>query len=406
MTLDPVHFDGINSLVKRIRSDYDDSDQGQRALELWEYLDPLFVDGERILYPMNSLKRNRVSIEDISLIEDEYPTQNGLDSGTLNPHAFTNGLILDIGHAAMASVPSDLELHRKRTVISAVHSSDSTVYLTDDWLSFDEESSKGRVVQTSSDLTRNQREAVHAYALYLSESQHLLDHIGRVDDLLFLDGPLYPMGIIRWIGRGEPMIEETKHVREILEKHTEGIDRLLEAETPVVGFVKNMSSRRVVRQLRKKGVCPWSNDASFFKRVLSDIGGNEQLTFTNWFVSRFYDENHDFSIDISEWVGGREHPDEDYYLTYMLIYDPRDRLIYKAEAPLGFTRDDETREKLTRQVLKEVAIDGVPRAVQKADKLARISRNERQSLIENLERTFRSRVDTTYNDRRWGDIEY
>ncbi|MDY6779237.1 MAG: DNA double-strand break repair nuclease NurA, partial [Halobacteria archaeon] len=209
MTLDPVHFDGISSLARRIRTDYDDSEQTEVADDLWEYLDPLYASedhDEKAFYPVESLSRRHVSVEDIALADDEFETQHGLDSGTLNPCTFSNGLVLDLAHAAMASVPSDLELHRKRTLVSAVHSSDPTVLLDDNWLAFDDDHSQGRVVQTSSDLQNHEREAVHAYALYLAESCHLLENLDAVDDILFLDGPIYPKGVIEWVGGDEPVI--------------------------------------------------------------------------------------------------------------------------------------------------------------------------------------------------------
>ncbi|MDY7081393.1 MAG: DNA double-strand break repair nuclease NurA, partial [Halobacteria archaeon] len=256
MTLDPVHFDGITSLAERISTDYDDTDQDDTADRLWEtYLDPLYASSDKkdkVLYPIDSLERRRVSIEDIALADDEFETQHGLDSGTLNPREFANGLILDIGHAAMASVPSNLDLHRRRTLVAAVHSGDATTLLDDNWLSFDRNSSRGRVIQLSSDLQNHEREATHAYALYLSESYHLLENIAEVEDLLFLDGPLYPKGVIKWVGDDEPVIKDSEHTREIISNYAEIVDESLDADAPVVGFVKNMSSRQIVRRLREE----------------------------------------------------------------------------------------------------------------------------------------------------------
>lgn len=396
MTLDPVHFDGIDALATRIHSDYDDSTHQQNAEDLWTYLDPLRDDGE-VFYPVDELQRRRVDPQDIALTNDAYPTQHAVDSGTLNPRAFTNGLVVDVAHAAIAAVPSDLDLHRSRTLVSAVYSSDSTALLDDGWLSFDDDNSRGRVVQVSSDLERHEREAVHAYALHLSESTHLLQHLDAATDLLFLDGPLYPKGVVRWITEGEPIVRDSRNTREVVSNYTEAVDTMLSRDVPVIGFVKNMSGRQVVRRLRRKGVCPWSTDAAFFKQVLS---GEDGLTCTNWFVSRF-DVDRTVLSSEADWVPERNHDPEDYLPAHLYVHDARNDLMYKAEAPLGFVRDDAERDRLTRQVLKEVAIDGVPRAVRKADELARITRGQKESLVERLESRLGVREDRSYDDERW-----
>jgi len=95
---------------------------------------------------------------------------------------------------------------------------------------------------------------------------------------------------------------------------------------------------------------------------------------------------------------------EAYEVTFFVVYDPREDVLYKVEAPYAFAGDDETRERLERQILAEVAAErGPPAAVHKADALARISREEKRS----LRRTFEDRLDSeelrTYDDVRWQD---
>ncbi|MDY6779236.1 MAG: DNA double-strand break repair nuclease NurA, partial [Halobacteria archaeon] len=136
------------------------------------------------------------------------------------------------------------------------------------------------------------------------------------------------------------------HTREILTNYTEAIDTLLEADIPLVGFVKNIASRRVVQRLRDEALCPWSTDSAFFKRVLgrereeNDAAAaptqtetsDGSLRFTNWFVSEFYVERTVYSDD-APWAPDLSHPTESYLPTEMYIYDPRRDLLYKAESP-------------------------------------------------------------------------
>ncbi len=397
MTLDPVHFDGIATLTRQVDADFDDSDEDETANDLWSALDPLYMDGERKLYPVDSLERRCVPYEEMALVDDEYPTQHGLDSGTLNPTRFTNGLVVDVAHAAMASEPSDLDLHRSRTVVEAVYSSDHSTSLGEEGLSFDDDAADGYVVQAPSRMSRLQNEVVHAYALYLAESRHALEHLDDVDDLLFLDGPLYPKGVVKWVGEGEAVVADAEPTKEVLENYTEMVERAVERGVPVVGFVKNPSGGQVVRALSGS---PWMDDASFFRFALKSE--DDVLGYTNWFVSEFYvDRGDPFASHPAEWT---EHSldEEDYRPAYMAVHDPRDGLVFKAEAPLAFVGDEDTREALTRQVLKEVALNQVPRAVSKADSLARVESGQRKEMLRSLEQSLGVERDRGFDEERWG----
>lgn len=154
MTLDPVHFDGIARLAGRISQHVDTSDHGAFAETVFSnYLDPLRYDGRPIVEPIDEVRRRRIDIEDAALQESPFSTQHGLDSGTINPTTFTNGLVLDVAQAAMAAVPSDLELHRSRTVVTTAHSNDPTVDCgEDEWTAFDGGYSRGRVLQAPASI--------------------------------------------------------------------------------------------------------------------------------------------------------------------------------------------------------------------------------------------------------------
>ncbi|MFP4175049.1 MAG: DNA double-strand break repair nuclease NurA [Halobacteriales archaeon] len=397
MPLDPVHVDGIDSLARRIREDYDDPDDSDDVDALWSFLDPLLDDGRSVLEPVDSLRRRSVSLEGIALIDDVYPTQHGVDAGTLNPRSFTNGLTLDVAHAAAASVPSDLDLHRRRTIVTAAQSPNHRVELPDDWLSFDDDATDGRVVQAPRD-TDNAREAAHVFSLYLAESTHLEKTAGVADDLVYLDGPLYPLALLRWLGV-DPAFGRTDLTGEILSNYFGTYDHALADSVPVVGFVKNPSSSRIVRRLRETTgpPVPWSDDAGFFRHFLTSEADTNDLTFTNWFVSRLYaDELFD--------VAPPETPDEAYLPAVMYVHDPRHGTVHRVEAPYGFIRDDATRESITRQTLKEVAVSRVPRAVDRADSLARVTPEQRKGIVRRFEDALDAAEETNYNRDRWGYV--
>ncbi|MCL7416386.1 MAG: nuclease, partial [Halalkalicoccus sp.] len=125
MTLDPVHFDGIAALARQVGREVDDASHQQFAETVWEeFLDPLEVDGRRVLEPIDRQFRARVAIEDAALCDRPFPRSYGLDSGTINPTTYKNGVVMDVAHAAMGCVPTDIECHRSRTVVIGLHIDD------------------------------------------------------------------------------------------------------------------------------------------------------------------------------------------------------------------------------------------------------------------------------------------
>ena len=411
MTLDPVHFDGIAQLAGRISQRVDATDHDDFAETVFtEYLDPLWDGERRVIEPLEQLRRRRIDIEDAALQEAPFPTQHGLDSGTINPTTFTNGLVLDVAQAAMASVPSELELHRSRTVVATVHSNDATVDCEeDDWTVFDGGYSKGRVLQAPR-VSRYEEAVVHALSLYLAEVNHAETQADLVDDLLVLDGPIYPKGLLAWTDRHPELADllvEDKRPRDVVASYIDLVERFADRGVPFVGFIKNGSSKAITRTLRRIDRAPWADDAGLFKRVLrrTDADGEtltDKLTFTDWFVSRC-GVDEPLSADGDALGLDRERDPADYEVTFFCVYDPRDELLFRVEAPAVFTRDPETREALTMQLLRDIAHEGgPPLAVSKADELARISREEKAALTRAIEQRFDADRDRSYDDERWG----
>ena len=416
MTLDPVHFDGIAGLADHIDYDAEDRDHREFAETVWEnYLDPLLDDdSETVLEPIDELRRRRVSVEEVALEEDAFPTMHSLDSGTLNPRPFKNGLVLDVAHAAMSATPSDLDLHNCRTVVKAVHSNDTTRDFGTEWDAYDE-GSKRRIVHTHLPESQYEEDVVHALALYLAESRHALDNADRVSDFLLLDGPIYPKGILRWYYRSSALtdlFEDSDHVSRILDNYVRLVETFDERGVPLAGFVKNVSAKTVVRTLKetaKLGPVPWAHDAGFFSQVLERrelVDGEyerltDDLTLTNWFTSRAGTDQF-FSDEGNRYLDRELAPDK-YRVTFCIVYDPRRDLIFKVEAPAAFTDDAAMRERIERQILKGVAVQGgPPLSITKADGLAAIDRGSVDSLITSFERSLDTELDENYNAVRWG----
>ncbi|MDG5758101.1 DNA double-strand break repair nuclease NurA [Natronococcus sp. A-GB1] len=419
MTLDPVHFDGIAELAGRIDHGADERDRRAFAETVWEeFLDPLRQNGRVVLEPIDERSRRLVDCEDVALTERPFPTEHGLDAGTINPTTFKNGLVIDVAQAAMSATPSDLELHRSRTAVMTVHSSDATASVdNEEWDRFDEETSRRRVIRIGR-LDRFAEGVVHALALYLAESEHAHEHADAVSDLLVLDGPLYPRGLLRWADQHPDLADfllEDPRPTTVLENYVRLVERFVERDVPLVGFVKNPATKAITRAVRKTtdASAPWTNDAAMFTRLLErgeyvdDVDGERwerdtsALTYTNWFRSRA-GVDRPLSVDGDALGIDRELPPEAYEVTFFVVYDPRDDLLYRIEAPYAVTRDRETRERLAIQLLQDVAVaHGPPTIVGKADELARISAPEKRSLRETLESRFETSQDRSYDEHRW-----
>ncbi|NKE34347.1 DNA double-strand break repair nuclease NurA [Natronococcus sp. JC468] len=419
MTLDPVHFDGIAQLAGRIDHGADERDRRAFAETVWEqFLDPLRQDGRVVLEPIDEQFRRLVDCEDVALIDPPFPTEHGLDAGTINPTPFKNGLVIDVAQAAMSATPSDLELHRSRTAVMTVHSSDATARVeNDDWDRFDEGTSKRRVIRVGR-LDRFAEGIVHALALYLAESEHAHEHADAVSDLLVLDGPIYPRGLLRWADQHPDLADfllEDPRPTTVLENYVRLVERFVERGVPLVGFVKNPGTKALTRAVRETtdASAPWTNDAAMFTRLLErgeyvdDVDGERwerdtsALTYTNWFRSRA-GVDRPLSAEGDALGVDRELPREAYEVTFFVVYDPRDDLLYRIEAPYAVTRDPETRQRLARQLLQDVAVaHGPPTIVGKADELARISNPEKRSLRETLEERFETSRDRSYDEHRW-----
>jgi hypothetical protein len=405
MTLDPVHVDGIAKLAGRVSEDVADSDHGEVAEQAWaEFLDPLYDDGSVVLDPLDGVQRQKVPVEDVALTDTAFPTQHGLDAGTINPTTFKNGLVLDVSQAAMAAVPSDVELHRARTIVMTVHTNDPAISTYDhEWHGGDSGYARRRMLQVPR-VDRYEQTVVHALALYLAESEHALKQADVVEDLLVLDGPIYPTGLLKWRER-DPELRRLLS-DEDLPRYVDLVERFVDRDVPLIGFVKNSASKAITRTLRKKLGAPWVDDDAFFRRVLERLDDRgepktDHLTFTNWFRSRVGTDGMlcDGSLEVAD---DRALDEDAYEVTFFVVYDPRDDLVYRVEAPYAFTRDEGLRSQLTTHVLSEVAGErGPPLPVGKADELARIDRQGKETLRRRIEREFDTSQQQSYNDKRW-----
>jgi hypothetical protein len=421
MPLDPVHVNGIADLAGAIARTVDDGDHADLAGTVWrEFLDPLTDgDGRVVLEPLArpddpdpAPRLRSAPVDEVALVDPPFETVHGLDSGTINPTAFTNGLVVDVAQAAMAVCPSELDVHRQRSLVATVHAADVTTDFGTDWVSYDEGYSRRKVIHAPR-VSRFEEGVVHALSLYLAESEHALVNAHLVTDLLILDGPVYPKEVFNWRDRG-PELDALTHEagpQRVVANYVALVESFLDRGVPLAGFVKGSTSKLLTRTVRDRGVeAPWVDDAAFFRRLLERRDGDggrrtDVLTFTSWFRSRG-GADRAMASDGDALGVDRERDPVDYEVTFFVVFEPREGVVFRVEAPYGVTRDPAVRERLTRGVLRDVAARrGPPEAVAKADSLARISVGEKTAIRERFAERFDADSLRTYDDARW-DGEY
>lgn len=422
MTLEPVHIKAISELADRIdrclKPDELEKDETGSIEDIFERLKELKHDGQVVLKAIGRLKRGRVSIEKISQSQDPFPVTYSCDSGSTTTRSFDNGLYVDFCHCAMASTPTDLELHNRRTIVAATYSRGYSVHIdtTDEWETVDRGASRCKIIRIPPDLLNKRIDRiVHDIALYLSESEHIMWLKDELDPRSFfiMDGPIYPKHLMYWmvVGSEEVQLLYDPHTEKILQNYIDIVDHHIDRKRPFIGFVKNPEDMQIMQTLRKEGMkdLPWVMDAQFFKNLLSSSRHGEEksthnrcITYTNWFMqpNQFYERMLGTTSPLVKEKLRAKYPHEYYSLTFFVVYVPSKNLLFKIEAPYGLTKEEEIRDIITRKVLHDVALNEIPATLKKADSIAKIQVSERKQIIDRFRY---SRVDTSYNEIRWGE---
>lgn len=410
MTLDSVHFDAMVSIVGQVDRPGRQRDRHDLAERLWS--EGMANPPDSIpICPIGEPTREARPVNELAMEETPFDTTVAVDAGSLNPTTFQNGLVVDVAHAATASSPSDVDLHRKRTIVASIHGPPAEVRSIPEWIEFDDGHGRAKLLAAPS-IEREEETAVHSLSLEAAELAQAINHGVEAGDLLLMDGSVYPAGLLHWIDRGGTL-KETLYTEEgprgVLQDAVDLIDRCRSREIPITGVVKNWTARGIVRGLTSSpdlavGTIPWPTDASLFQQLLSTVSDERlALRWSNWFAieggvgTGLGYAIEEYGLDANE--SGRA-----YDLAMMVVYDPRERLVFRIEAPQTLVEDQTIRDALTTHILAGIAREGgPPPTLRKADELARISRGERRNLKREFERAITSTEVPRYDDLRWGD---
>ncbi|WP_435180416.1 DNA double-strand break repair nuclease NurA [Halorussus sp. AFM4] len=347
----------------------------------------------------------------------------GVDASTTRPLEYNNGLVVDTAYAKTAAAGDDANRGVERTghIAGVAYYDDGDSTLHSQTIEGDHVSAELVRFPQLEEEPRNVATSVAAVAQHLSESKQALNSLDAIDGALFLDGAILPLGLVYWVlldhAGGRSPAGSWELPADILGNYIEVIDRQYERDRPVVGIVKTSSMSQVLAALRTKIEdhdirddngrqldVPWVRDHQFMSEVLR-FDDLEYLTYTSWFVQRGQAVNGRLH-DVLEPVADRlAHGDpSDYRRAFCYVRLPKTGDLLRIEAPYLMVQDAESREQVRLKALKEIAQRrGVPRAVHRADRIARISRENRETIRDMIECTEYS-YDHNW-DGRWSDLD-
>ncbi|WP_407355215.1 DNA double-strand break repair nuclease NurA [Methanolobus sp. WCC5] len=421
MTLEPVHIKEIHEIVDRIdicfKDDRDECDDRQNVKYIFDRLGKLEYNGKIVLQSIGPVRRAKASIERMLRSDDPFPMTYSCDSGSTTAKKFDNGLYVDICHCAMASTPTDLDIHSKRTIVAATYNASKKLYIdtSKGWESFDNNYCRKKIIRIQPEsLERKVTDILHDVAMYLCESEHILWMLDSIDanGFFIMDGPIYPKRIMYWtvVDSDDVKIRSEPGITEIIQNYIDIMDHHIEKMKPLVGFVKNPEDMQIMLTLKKQepGLdLPWLVDAQFFRNALSlektgmkKREADRYITYTGWFMqpNQFYEKMLRSTSPLVAELAGGDFDAEDYALCFFMAFVPKLNTMFKIESPYGLVKNEELRNRMTRKVLYDLAMNGIPATLAKADSIAKIPVSERRHIVDRFRN---SRIDTNYNDTRW-----
>jgi hypothetical protein len=347
----------------------------------------------------------------------------GVDASTTRPLEYNNGLVVDAAHAktAVAGDTDDRGIERTGRIVGVAYHADDDSTLHGKQLANDHVTAELVRFPQATEEPRNISKSVAAVAQRLSEGKQAVDSLDQTDGALFLDGSVFPLGVAYWVlldhaGSRSPA-GAWDVPADILGNYIEVIDRQYERDQPVIGIVKTSSMSQVLGALEQKIErhnlrnedgrlldVPWVRDHQFASEVLR-FDDLEFLTYTSWFVNEGQEINGRVYDVLEPLARQLDHGDPgDYRRAFCYVRLPKTGDLLRIEAPYLMVQDEPMRNRVRLKALKEIAQRrGAPRAIHRADRLARISQENREKIRDMIERTEAS-FDHNW-DGRWSDLD-
>lgn len=420
--MDERAFDVVRQLAERVDAGIprEIEDQATHARELF---DLLTHDGGTV-EPVGDPEYFKTDKAELATWTDDpwAGPSYGIDASTTRPLEYNNGLVVDTAHAKLgvSGADADPTPEQRGTVVTGVYLEDDDVTLHQQRV--ERGDVEGEIVRIPEmRQRRNVTSILTSTVQRLAEGKHARQCLDEIDGPLFLDGSVYPLSVIYWTlldraGWGAP-VGDWDLLTDVVENYVAVVDACYERDIPVFGVVKTSSMGGLTESLREKiaqnGLrgsrgtlhdVPWLRDHQFVGEVLRD-SSLDHLTYTSWFVQTDVElrgESFDLLEAVTDSLGhGRPR---DYQRAFYYVRIPKTGNVFRVETPALFLDGEDRREEILLKGLKEIAHRGdVPRAVARADRIARISPDNRKTIRDALQ-TVEPAFD--YNrDGRWSHLE-
>jgi len=183
-------FDHIDTNIPR-----DVTPQAEYARRLFEHL---ALDGGRVT-ALGDPTYQKTRLDELGTwTGDPWGTPTyGLDASTTRPLEFNNGLIVDTAYAKLgvAGAAADKRLEDTGAIETVVYLADSESTVHNEY--FETDRVTGEVVRfPPTDRSATLSKSVATAAQGLAESTHAANHVDDLDGLLYIDGAIYPLGVL------------------------------------------------------------------------------------------------------------------------------------------------------------------------------------------------------------------
>lgn len=388
----------ISNVVETVLSDINKSveETDQDILSAEEIIPHLVGDGGTISVPSNDFTVKSASYEDVSYAEGLYEYAYGVDGSTTKSISFNNGLILSVSvAAAAASEKSPLPDVCEERSIWVVSYFEDEVIDTDVNASEDNISFNYIQLDDYTDIKRGDfTDWITSISLGGVEGYHFKHIAEDIDNPVFLDGPIFPIDIFRWIMYGQesyrgiksPMGDWDDICYNIIQSYIDGIESCLLNNVPVFGIQKTTKSSRVIDDICRKSPdleseIRWNSDSALMTSALSGET-TDGIAYTPWYIQESYDDKmiKPFQSDNITFSYGDY---SSYQRAHFFAKPFRSDTVYRIGVPRVFFDRVNTKEELRDIALVELhKQQSEPACIQMADDKINIPREMRYKFAE------------------------
>jgi hypothetical protein len=350
-------------------------------------------------------------------VNDGCEATFGIDASTTKTIETLSGITFCIANARTGAINKVEEIdtsdiRRKSTIVICINDRNDVINrdefnkriynLTDDYINAVSiflpnegwgTNYKGRI----KDIARTKSE--------MEQLKHTIDSFEGDQGIVFMDGSIYPRTLVNEVVNSMRLMDNPQEAWEKIEGQIlkEYIDVIDNDKLPIVGVVKNPSSKEILRTYSeieniKPNVIGWSDDYTLMSQYLYTGDIKSVSYIPNWMESQCVKRKNS---KISLW----KNPD--YKRQFFYCYSTNKNNILRIETARGFIEPLKEDTPLMDRIIAEISIsEGVPKPVSIADSEARIKKNNSDKIESNAKDSLNSIVKRFNRDERNYEGDY